>query len=99
MRVFADKSAKVAGRRVRNRLPYSFIPHRFAPEYIRPIVPLQSLVTFILASESPRRSELLTQAGFVFRTRPADLDEERLTPAHIRPCTLRYIWPDLKPTR
>jgi len=32
----------------------------------------------ILASASPRRRELLTQAGFVFTVLPADIDESRL---------------------
>ena len=42
-------------------------------------------MNFILASESPRRCELLTEAGFRFRTVPAHLDEERLTPAGLSP--------------
>jgi len=42
-------------------------------------------VNFILASESPRRCELLTEAGFSFRTVPAHLDEEGLTPAGLSP--------------
>lgn len=33
---------------------------------------------FILASNSPRRKELLTQAGFVFDIHPADIDETAL---------------------
>ncbi len=32
----------------------------------------------ILASSSPRRAEVLRDAGFVFEVRPADLDETRL---------------------
>ena len=32
----------------------------------------------ILASQSPRRAELLTQAGIDFRTLPADIDESML---------------------
>jgi septum formation protein len=31
----------------------------------------------VLASASPRRAELLTQAGFAFTTHPADIPEER----------------------
>lgn len=46
---------------------------------------LNCLVTFILASESPRRCALLTEAGFTFRTVPAHLDEERLTPPDLSP--------------
>lgn len=37
----------------------------------------------ILASQSPRRKELLTQAGFQFEIRIADIDEETY-PAHIQ---------------
>jgi len=32
----------------------------------------------ILASSSPRRAEVLRNAGFVFQVRPADVDETRL---------------------
>jgi septum formation protein len=32
----------------------------------------------ILASSSPRRAEVLRNAGFVFEVRPADVDETRL---------------------
>lgn len=35
--------------------------------------------TLILASASPRRRELLSQAGFVFEVRPAHISEEPLT--------------------
>lgn len=34
---------------------------------------------FILASNSPRRKELLTKAGFVFTVHPADIDETPLS--------------------
>ena len=36
-------------------------------------------VSFILASASPRRAELLTAAGFAFDIVPADIDETPLT--------------------
>lgn len=42
-------------------------------------------MNFILASESPRRCELLREAGFEFRTVPAHLDEEGLTPPGLSP--------------
>lgn len=35
-------------------------------------------VTFVLASASPRRAELLTSAGFTFTVLPADVDETPL---------------------
>lgn len=35
-------------------------------------------MTLILASSSPRRAEVLRNAGFVFQVRPADVDETRL---------------------
>jgi septum formation protein len=37
---------------------------------------------FILASRSPRRVELLNDAGFVFDTVPADIDEETYPQTH-----------------
>jgi len=36
--------------------------------------------SFILASASPRRSELLRDAGYTFRVEPADVDEESFPP-------------------
>lgn len=41
--------------------------------------------TLILASASPRRRELLTQAGFRFQLLPADVDESQFPPT---------AWPD-----
>ena len=35
-------------------------------------------MNLILASSSPRRAEVLRNAGFVFEVRPADVDETRL---------------------
>src|SRR5687767_1486683 len=40
------------------------------------------MVDFVLASASPRRAELLTQAGFTFKVDAADVDE---TPLHAEP--------------
>ncbi len=37
---------------------------------------------FILASRSPRRVELLTEAGYVFDSVPADIDEETYPQTH-----------------
>ena len=34
------------------------------------------MLNLVLASASPRRRELLTQAGFVFEVRPAHIPEE-----------------------
>ena len=39
-------------------------------------VPCHNLNMLILASASPRRRELLTQAGFTFRVQPAHIPEE-----------------------
>ena len=40
------------------------------------------MVDFVLASASPRRAELLAQAGFTFEVDAADVDE---TPLHVEP--------------
>jgi septum formation protein len=46
-------------------------------------------VSFILASASPRRAELLTAAGFLFEIVPADVDETPLTGEPARTYALR----------
>jgi nucleoside triphosphate pyrophosphatase len=45
-------------------------------DWTRP--PSPDSLRLVLASASPRRAELLTASGFVFDTRPADLDERVL---------------------
>lgn len=55
-----------------------------APEGVTPLLPLPRLV---LASRSPRRIELLREAGYRFISEPADIDEEayprELLPAEV----------------
>ena len=45
-----------------------------SPSHRNPV--LDNLNMLVLASASPRRRELLTQAGFAFEVRPADIPEE-----------------------
>jgi septum formation protein len=40
-------------------------------------MPKQQQVSFILASASPRRRQLLTEAGYKFKVVPSDIDESR----------------------
>ena len=47
-------------------------------------------MSFILASASPRRAELLTAAGFLFEIVPADVDETPLTGEPARTYALRF---------
>lgn len=42
----------------------------------------------ILASTSPRRQQLLREAGYDFLVHPADIDEERLTASHMLPAEI-----------
>jgi len=45
-------------------------------------------VALILASESPRRRELLARAGFAFRVEPSGVDEEQAAPVESTPAEL-----------
>jgi septum formation protein len=46
----------------------------------------QRSVSIILASASPRRKQLLTEAGYKFTVAPAEIDESAFLSEHISPC-------------
>jgi septum formation protein len=46
----------------------------------------KSRYSFILASASPRRKQLLTKAGYKFKIIPPDIDESAFTTEYINPC-------------
>ena len=48
-------------------------------------MPKQSPTSFILASASPRRKQLLAEAGYEFTVVPPDIDESALWADHISP--------------
>lgn len=54
-----------------------------------PILPLKSIRMLVLASASPRRQELLRNAGISFTVRPADIDETPLAGESPRNCAER----------
>lgn len=47
---------------------------------------MKNLPTLILASQSPRRAELLQRLALPFEARPADIDEETL--GHLEPAQM-----------
>jgi septum formation protein len=47
---------------------------------------MQCQVSIILASASPRRKQLLTEAGYKFTVAPAEIDESAFLSEHISPC-------------
>ena len=49
-------------------------------------MPEQDAVSIILASASPRRKQLLTEAGYKFTVSPPDIDESVLSAEDISPC-------------
>ncbi len=49
-------------------------------------VPEQFPFSIVLASASPRRKQLLTEAGYRLTVVPPDIDESAFSAEHIRPC-------------
>ena len=65
----------------------SAVPHQPAQHSIP--IHLKSVAMLVLASVSPRRQELLRNAGIAFTVQPADIDETPLTGEAPRDCAER----------